>query len=86
MSKVFEARDFIARALHLDLHHARRLEASSFEAAAVAYLEDLHVDPAERSEIRVQVRDVATGQEHGFCLEVMPAAHALKRTNLSPPR
>ena len=37
-----ETRQFSVYARHVDSHHARVLEEASFEAAAVAYLEDFH--------------------------------------------
>ena len=37
-----ETRQFSVCARHVHSHHARVLEEASFEAAAVAYLEDFH--------------------------------------------
>jgi len=58
-------RRFSVHAGHIDAHHARVLEERSFEAAAVAYVEDLHgLDDA--LEISVIVREVDTWREHCF--------------------
>ena len=57
---------FSVRARHADAHEARVLEESSFEAAAVAYLEDLSVQSADDDEIRLIVRDMDSGHEHCF--------------------
>jgi hypothetical protein len=62
-------RRFIVRARHLEGHHARTLEEVSFEAAAVAYLEDLHA-PGETEEVSVIVRDLASGHEHCFRIDL----------------
>lgn len=60
-----DSRLFSVRARHADAHEARVLEESSFEAAAVAYLEDLSVQSAD-DEIRLIVRDMDSGHEHCF--------------------
>ncbi len=61
-----ETRQFSVRARHVDSHHARVLEEGSFEAAAVAYVEDFHPPMTEEHEIRVIVRELDTGLEHSF--------------------
>ncbi len=65
-----ETRKFRVHARHLDSHQARLLEEVSFEAAAVAYLEDLHPPTTEDQEISVIVREVQTGHEHCFRIDV----------------
>jgi len=57
---------FRVHARHVDAHHARTLQAPTFEAAAVAYIEDLHELPGDAEEINVVVRDLETGHEHSF--------------------
>jgi hypothetical protein len=57
-------------ARHLDAHHARIVEQPSFEAAAVAYSEDLHVAPENGGEVSIIVRDVASGHEHCFKVDL----------------
>ena len=61
-------RIFSVRARHLDAHHARTLNAVSFEAAAVAYVEDYH--PLDDGDISVIVRDVECGNEHCFRIDI----------------
>jgi len=53
-------------------HHARTLHEASFEAAAVAYAEDLHVGPddGEGDEVSLIVRDLETGHEHCFRVDL----------------
>ncbi|HEY2752191.1 DUF5961 family protein [Phenylobacterium sp.] len=64
-----EFRSFSVHARHIDAHHARVVEEASFEAAAVAYVEDLHDLPAD-DEIRIIVREVASGHEHCFVVDL----------------
>lgn len=59
-------RTFRVHARHTDVHHARTLQEPTFEAAAVAYVEHLHDLPAEGEEISVIVREVESGHEHCF--------------------
>jgi hypothetical protein len=69
MSQSAETRRFVVHAHHVGAHHARLLEARSFEAAAVTYVEDLHV-LGDDQEIRVIVREVDTHQEHCFRIDL----------------
>ena len=69
MSKVTEPRRFSVHARHVDIHHARVVEEASFEAAAVAYVEDLH-DMGDTHEIAVIVQDLGTGHEHCFRIDL----------------
>ena len=69
MSQAAETRQFRVHARHVDAHHARTLEERSFEAAAVAYVEDLHDIGAEH-EISVIVRDLGSGHEHCFRIDL----------------
>ncbi len=64
------ARAFSVRARHLDRHHARRLEETSFEAAAVAYIEDFHPPLTEEGSLSVVVRDLDSGHEHCFRIDL----------------
>jgi hypothetical protein len=61
-----ETRAFRVYARHVDAHHARTLQAPSFEAAAVTYVEDLHELPVDAEEINVIVRELESGHEHSF--------------------
>ena len=63
-------RRFSVYARHVDAHHARFLEEASFEAAAVAYIEVFHPLLADGHEVSVVVREVATGHEHCFRIDV----------------
>lgn len=65
-----ETRQFSVHARHVGNHHARVLEEVSFEAAAVAYLEDFHSPMTEDHEISVIVREVQTGHEHCFRVDL----------------
>ena len=69
MPEAANDRQFRVYARHLDSHHARTASERSFEAAAVAYVEDLH--PAgDQATISVIVRDVASGHEHCFRIDL----------------
>ena len=72
MSETQVTRHFRVHARHLDFHHARLVEEPSFEAAAVAYLErfDLSGSLGEDHEISVIVREVETGHEHCFKIDL----------------
>ena len=61
-----ETRTFRVHARHVDAHHARTIQEPSFEAAAVAYLEDLHELSGDGEEISVIVQEVETGHQHCF--------------------
>lgn len=57
------ARQFRVHARHG--HHARLVTEPSFEAAAIAFVEDL--PPVEgEADLSIVVRDVETGHEHCF--------------------
>jgi hypothetical protein len=61
-------RRFSVHARHEDGHRARVVTEASFEAAAVAYVEDLpvHAEP----EISLIVRDLDSGHEHCFRVDL----------------
>ncbi len=65
-------RRFRVCACHAGHHHARFVEETSFEAAAVAYLEqfDLSAPIDDQVALRVIVHDVQTGREHCFKLDL----------------
>ena len=69
MAQAAVTRQFSVRARHVDTHHARTLDERSFEAAAVAYVEDLH-DLGGEHEISVIVRDLGSGHEHCFRIDL----------------
>jgi len=66
-----ETRSFRVHARHLDAHAVRTVVESSFEAAAVAYAEDLHDAPEDGDEVSLIVRDLETGHEHCFRVDLL---------------
>ncbi len=69
MPQALEFRRFRVHARHVDAHHARVLEESSFEAAAIAYVEHLHPLDDEH-QISVIVRELDSGHEHCFRIDL----------------
>jgi hypothetical protein len=69
MAKTAETHRYRVHAHDRDAHHARMVEETSFEAAAVAYIEDLH-DLGSEPEVRVIVRDEDSGHEHCFRVDL----------------
>ena len=63
-------RRFSVHARHVDRHHARVVEERSFEAAAVAYMEDFPLAAADEHEISLIVRDIGSGHEHCFRIDL----------------
>ena len=63
-------RHFRVHARHAGPHHGRTLEEASFEAAAVSYVEHLHILPEDGDAISVVVREVETGHEHSFTVSL----------------
>lgn len=63
-------RRFSVRARDLDSHHARVVREASFEAAAVAYVEDFAPGPDHDQEVNVIVRDIDSGHEHCFRIDL----------------
>ena len=61
---------FSVYARHAGPHHARIVHEPSFEAAAVAYVEDLAIAPEHGEEISVIVRDLDTHHEHCFRVDL----------------
>ncbi len=69
MVQTAETRRYSVHARHVHTHHARTLEELSFEAAAVAYVEDLH-DLGDEHEVSVIVREIDSGHEHCFRIDL----------------
>jgi len=67
---IADTRRFRVRARHVDFHHARLVEEPTFEAAAIAYVEDFPLTVDAGPDISVIVRDVDTGQEHCFRIDL----------------
>ncbi len=63
-------RRFRVHALHEANHHGRIVDESSFEAAAIAYVEHLQVHADEERAIRVLVHELESGHEHSFLMHV----------------
>ena len=68
--KTSEFRRFSVRARHTDNHHVRVVDEPTFEAAAIAYVEDLHLAAGDGDEISLIVRDLESGHEHCFRLDL----------------
>ncbi len=65
-----EIRRFSVHARHVDAHHARVLEETSFEAAAVAYAEEFGLPPGDEHEMSILVRDLDNGHQHSFRIDL----------------
>jgi hypothetical protein len=63
-------REFAVRARHDVLRHRRRVLERSFEAAAIAYVEDLPHVGADDSRIGVIVLDLESGAERCFHIDL----------------
>ena len=63
-------RQFRVHARHIDRHHAHVVSETSFEAAAVAYLEDYPPAPEGDHEVSVIVHELASGHEHCFRVDL----------------
>jgi hypothetical protein len=69
MTSAADDREFSVHARHVDRHHARVVVESSFEAAAIAYVDDFALI-GEETEISVIVRELASGHEHCFRIDL----------------
>ena len=65
-----DAREFQVHARHVDRHHAHLVSETSFEAAAVAFVEDYPHEVGGEPEVSVVVRELATGHEHCFKVDL----------------
>jgi hypothetical protein len=65
-----ETRRFRVHARHVDPHHGRVLEETSFEAAAVSYLENYDGADGNGREISVIVRSLEDGRECCFTIDL----------------
>jgi hypothetical protein len=67
-----DTRIFGVHAQGLSTHHPRLVEERSFEAAAVAFAENLHIAGDDQlGDLSIIVRDVETGHEHCFRIDLM---------------
>jgi hypothetical protein len=69
-------RPFRVHARHLDAPHAHVVTEASFEAAAVAWLEAWSGEIGFEAIVSVIVRDLATGHEHCFGIDLDTGAKA----------
>ncbi|HMO43004.1 MAG TPA: DUF5961 family protein [Phenylobacterium sp.] len=63
-------RRFSVHAHHDERHPARIVEEASFEAAALAYVEDFHPPADLDGEVQVIVCEVESGHEHCFRIDL----------------
>ena len=63
---------FSVCAAHLSTRPGRQIEEASFEAAALAYLDDFVELEGDGAMIRVIVRDADGGGEHRFLVDLGP--------------
>ena len=64
------ARRYHVRVRHGEAGHDHLVAETSFEAAVIAYAEDFPLSPDHGSEISVIVRDVESGREHCFRIDL----------------
>ena len=65
-----ETHRFRVHARDVDHHYGRVVEEASFEAAAMAYLDDFAEVGADGEEISVIVRNLDDGHEHCFTIDL----------------
>jgi hypothetical protein len=65
-----EMREFRVHVRHIARHHAQVVRETSFEAAAVAYIEVFHHAENDDHELSVLVHDIGTGHEHCFRMDL----------------
>ena len=65
-----EPRPFRGHARYAESHLARVVQEASFEAAAVAYVEDFHPPVDDNNEVSVIVQDLDDGREHCFKIDL----------------
>lgn len=64
---------FSVCAAHLSRRPGRQVQADSFEAAALAYLDDFVELEGDGASVRVIVRDADGGGEHRFLVDLSPS-------------
>jgi hypothetical protein len=77
MHNVAPSQRFRVHARHFDSHHARVVVEASFEAAAVAYVEDLAPVGGDDQEISVIVHSLEDGREHCFRIDLQTGEAAV---------
>ena len=61
---------YSVRVRHAEPHHGRVVVEASFESAALAYVEDFPLAPDQGPEISLVVRDIESGREHCFRIDL----------------
>lgn len=64
------ARRYSVRVRHAEPRHGHVVAEATFEAAAVAYIEDFPLAPDQSPEISLIVRDIESGREHCFRIDL----------------
>ncbi len=67
---IVQTREFRVHARHTDRHHGRIVAEASFEAAAVAFLDDYPQMQGDDPEVSILVHELATGHEHCFRVDI----------------
>jgi len=70
MTPAHEPRAFSVRARHEHAHHPHLFTETSFEAAALAYVEDHPVAGGEGGEVSIVVTEMASGLQHCFRIDL----------------
>lgn len=68
-------RAYCVHALH-DARHAHEVKGDSFEAAALAFVEDWHPAADDEGDVSLIVRDQETGREQCFHIDIDTGAAA----------
>lgn len=63
-------RAYRVHALHDTRDHAHEVQGPSFEAAALAFVEDWHPQPDDDGDVSLVVRDQQTGREQCFRIDL----------------
>ncbi|MDP1618656.1 DUF5961 family protein [Phenylobacterium sp.] len=63
-------REYCVHLAQADRQAARRLTECSFEAAALAYVEDMHLPDDADGEVSLVVQDMESGHEHCFRVDL----------------
>ncbi|NGM49311.1 hypothetical protein G5B46_06805 [Caulobacter sp. 602-2] len=70
MPQAANDRRFSVHARHAGRHQTRVISEASFEAAAIAYVEDLALAPEDDGEVTVIVEDLDGGGQHCFRIDL----------------
>jgi len=70
MTAAPEPRPFSVRARHEHAHHPHLFVETSFEAAAMAYVEDHSAAEGEGNEVSIVVTEMGSGLQHCFRIDL----------------